>query len=43
MSNHQDIDIYETILKEERQDRLYFWSIGTTLLFCGLMIIATSI
>ena len=43
MSHHQEINIYDTILKEERKDRLYFWSVSAIILVSSLIVISTSI
>ena len=41
MSAPQEIDIYETILREEQKNRLFFWALSTGILICsGLVLVA---
>jgi len=43
MINHQDRNVYDIILKKERKDQLFFWSVMTICFLVGAIILCASI
>jgi len=40
MKTPKNIDVYETILQDERKDRLSFWAMSGTFVFVGGLFVA---